>query len=192
MSTISDAFLPQKRTLASEELRVRLKRVFSRSILLAIILTVGYFILPLMQSFGIFIPVMNLPLITAASIMLLAIVGVLLYSIFGDIIAILDPRSKLTKVLLKGLASDHVTLAKRAAYDLLIMVVLLIIAVALIPILNSIPGIGTYLATALPFLVLAIVVFVFWDLGKIFLREIERLVDFIAEKIEEAEKKNHR
>lgn len=160
--------------------------------MLAIILTVGYFILPLMQSFGIFIPVMNLPLITAASIMLLAIVGVLLYSIFGDIIAILDPRSKLTKVLLKGLASDHVTLAKRAAYDLLIMVVLLIIAVALIPILNSIPGIGTYLATALPFLVLAIVVFVFWDLGKIFLREIERLVDFIAEKIEEAEKKNHR
>lgn len=160
--------------------------------MLAILLAVGYFILPLLQSFGFSIPVMNFPLITAASIMLLAIVGVLLYSIFGDIIALLDPKSKLTRVLLKGLASDHVTLAKRAAYDLLIMVILLIIAVALIPILNSIPGIGSYLAVALPFLVLAIVVFVFWDLGKIFLREIERLVDFIAEKIEASEARNHK
>ncbi|MDD1764540.1 MAG: hypothetical protein LUQ46_00810 [Candidatus Methanomethyliaceae archaeon] len=52
------------------------------------------------------------------------------------------------------------------------------------------PGIGIFIAAALPLLALAIVVFIFWDLGKVIYSEMERLADLIAEKLEELENKH--
>jgi len=83
-----------------------------------------------------------------------------------------------------------VTAVKRITYDLLFMIAILIIFTLILPPLSGLPGIGIFIAAALPLLALAIVVFIFWDLGKVIYSEMERLADLIAEKLEELENKH--
>ena len=147
--------------------------------------------MPYLQQITFLIPFLNLPLVAVGSVMVLAVIEILLYRILSDILALLDPVSKAFKVILRGFATDRVTVVKRVVYDLFFfMIAILILFTVILPPLSSLPGVGIYIATALPLLALAIVVLIFWDLGKVIYSEVERLADFIADKIEELEERD--
>jgi hypothetical protein len=176
--------------MAALELRVRLTRIFSKILVLILVLFFGYLIMPFLQQVSFMIPFLNLPLVTVGSVTILAVIGILLYRILSDTVALLNPLSKALKTLLKGFATERVTAVRRITYDLLFMVAILIIFSLILPPLSTLPEIGIFIAAALPLLALAIVVFIFWDLGKVIYGEIERLADLIADKLEELEDKH--
>jgi len=185
-----DSATPREKKVAAMELRLRLTRIFSKIIVLILVLFFGYIIMPYLQQITFLIPFLNLPLVAVGSVMVLAVIGILLYRILSDILALLDPVSKAFKVILRGFATDRVTVVKRVVYDLFFMIAILILFTVILPPLSSLPGVGIYIATALPLLALAIVVLIFWDLGKVIYSEVERLADFIADKIEELEERD--
>jgi len=176
--------------MAANELRLRLTRIFSKILVLILVLFFGYILMPFLQQVSFMIPFLNLPLVTVGSVTVLAVIGILLYRILSDIVALFNPVSKALKIVLRGFAKERVTLAKRITYDLLFMIALLIILALILPPLSGLPGIGIYVAMALPLLALAIVVLIFWDLGKVIYSEIEKLADLIADKLEELEDKH--
>ena len=176
--------------VATIELRLRLTRIFSKVIVFILVLFFGYIMMPYLQQISFMIPFLNLPLVTVGSVMVLAVIGILLYRILSDIVALLEPVSRAFKIILKEFATDRVTIAKRVTYDLLFLIVVLITFAVILPPLSSLPGIGIYVATAVPLLALAIVVLIFWDLGKVIYSEVERLADFIADKLEEFEERD--
>jgi hypothetical protein len=176
-----------QRNAASIELRMRLTRIFSKVLLLAIVSILGYVMLSYLDQLTLIIPLLGLPLVSLGAVFLLAIIGVLLYRIVGDILALNTSASKRLRRIMKGLATEHISTIKRVIYDLILLVAILIVFTIMLPILGGVPGIGIYLATAIPLITLAIAVLIFWDLGKVAYSLIERLADYIAERLEEIE-----
>lgn len=172
---------------ASIELRMRLTRIFSKILVLVLVAMLGYVMLPYLNAVTLVVPFLGLPLVSLGAVFLLAIIGVLLYRIVGDILALNAAASKRLRRIMKGLATDHISAIRRVIYDLMLLVVILIAFTIMLPLLGSVPGIGLYLATAIPLLTLAIAVLIFWDLGKVAYSLVERLADYIADRLEEIE-----
>jgi hypothetical protein len=166
---------------------MRLTRIFSKLLVLILVAILGYVMLPYLEEVTLVVPFLNLPLVSLGAVSLLAIIGVLLYRIIGDILALNTSASRRLRQLMKGLATEHVGAIKRVIYDLIILIIILIAFTILLPILGKVPGIGIYLATAIPLLTLAIAVLIFWDLGKVAYTLVERLADMIADRLEELE-----
>lgn len=174
------------RSAESLELRMRLTRIFSKVLVLAMVAILGYVMLPYLEEVTFVIPFLDLPLVSLGAVSFLAVIGVLLYRIIGDVLALNTSVSRRVRRFMKGIAREHVGAIKRVAYDLIILIVILIAFTILLPILSRVPGIGIYLATAIPLLTLAIAVLIFWDLGKVAYTLMERLADMIADRLEES------
>ncbi len=166
---------------------MRLTRIFSKLFVLVLVGIVGYVMLPYLNEVTLVIPFLGLPLVSLGAVFLLAVIGVLLYRIIGDVLALNTAASKRLRNLMRGLGSQHIGAIRRVLYDLILLVVILIAFTILLPIISRLPGIGIYLATAIPLLTLAIAVLIFWDLGKVAYSLVERLADLIADKLEEIE-----
>ncbi len=172
---------------ASMELRMRLTRIFSKILVLIMVGVMGFLLLPYLNEVILVIPYLGLPLVSLGAVFLLAVIGVLLYRIVGDILALNTAASKRLRRIMKGLGSQHVSVLRRVLYDLLLLVAIIIILTIMLPVVSRVPGIGIYLATAIPLLALAIAVLIFWDLGKVAYSLVERLADLIADRLEEIE-----
>jgi len=173
--------------LASIELRMRLTRIFSKLLVLVLVGILGYVLLPYLNEVTLVIPFLGLPLVSLGAVFLLAVIGVLLYRIIGDILALNTSASKRLRKIMRGLGSEHLSAIRRVIYDLILLVVILIAFTIMLPVVSRVPGIGIYLATAIPLLTLAIAVLIFWDLGKVAYSLVERLADVIADRLEEIE-----
>ncbi|MDD1776504.1 MAG: hypothetical protein LUP94_04015 [Candidatus Methanomethylicus sp.] len=174
-----------RRSPAAIELRLRLARIFSKLMVLFLVAVLGYVVLPYLREVTVVVPVLNLPLVSLGAVSLLALIGVLLYRIIGDLVALNTTLSRRVKHFMKGLAMDQVGAIKRVVYDLIILIVILITFTILIPVVSKFPGIGIYLASAIPLLTLAIAVLIFWDLGKVAYSLVERFADIISDRLEE-------
>lgn len=166
------------------QLRLRIVKIISRLLIFLIIIFLGYIIMPYLQQIRVILPIINVPLATLGSVIMLAVVGILLYRIFIDTISLLKPVSKALQVIFKRMNVDHVTLVKRATYDILFLIGMIMILTVFLPLVGSLPVIGIYLASGLPLLALAVAILIFWDLGKILYNEVEQIADLLAEKIE--------
>ncbi|MCQ5374065.1 MAG: hypothetical protein NO515_03460 [Candidatus Methanomethylicia archaeon] len=170
--------------LSSLKLRLRITRILSKLLILVMLILLGYILMPYFQQLNIMIPIINMPLVTLGSVTILAVVGILLYRILADTLLLLNPISKAIRVIFRKMTMDHVTLVKRAIYDILFLIALIITLTALLPVVSAFPVIGIYFATGLPLIALAVVILIFWDLGKILYSEVEQLAEILAEKLE--------
>jgi hypothetical protein len=175
------------RDQAPVELRMRLTRILTKLFVLVLVGIVGYVMLPYLNEITLVIPFLGLPLVSLGAVFLLAVIGVLLYRIVGDILALNTAASKRLRRIMRGLGSQHVSAIRRVLFDLLLLVAIIIAFTIMLPIVSRVPGIGIYLATAIPLLALAIAVLIFWDLGKVAYSLVERLADLIADRLEEIE-----
>ncbi len=166
---------------------MRLTRIFSKLLVLVLVGILGYVLLPYLNEVTLVIPFLGLPLVSLGAVFLLAVIGVLLYRIIGDILALNTSASKRLRKIMRGLGSEHLSAIRRVIYDLILLVVILIAFTIMLPVVSRVPGIGIYLATAIPLLTLAIAVLIFWDLGKVAYSLVERLADVIADRLEEIE-----
>jgi divalent metal cation (Fe/Co/Zn/Cd) transporter len=172
---------------ASLELRMRITRIFSKVLVLILVGMLGFVLLPYLTEVALVIPFLGLPLVSLGAVFLLAVIGVLIYRIVGDILALNTAASKRLRKIMRGIGSQHVSVIRRVLYDLLLLVAIIIVLTIMLPIVSKVPGIGIYLATAIPLLALAIAVLIFWDLGKVAYSLVERLADLIADRLEEIE-----
>jgi hypothetical protein len=166
---------------------MRLTRILSKLLVLVLVGILGYVLLPYLNEVTLVIPLLGLPLVSLGAVFLLAVIGVLLYRVIGDILALNTSASKRLRKIMRGLGSEHIGSIRRVIYDLILLVVILIAFTIMLPVVSRVPGIGIYLATAIPLLTLAIAVLIFWDLGKVAYSLVERLADLIAERLEEIE-----
>ncbi|MGQ9759914.1 MAG: hypothetical protein ACUVQ5_05035 [Candidatus Methanomethylicaceae archaeon] len=177
--------LPEERSkTAALQLRLKIIRILSKLLILIMIVFSGYIIMPYLQQINLILPIINTPLVTLGSVMVLAVVGILLYRILLDTVSLLHPVSRVLQAIFKRMTMDHVTLVKRAVYDILFLIAMLIVLTIFLPLVGSFPVVGIYLATGLPLMALAIAILIFWDLGKILYNEVEQIAEIIAEKIE--------
>lgn len=176
----------------SIEIRLRLTRIFSQIIVLLLVLILGYLIMPYLQLIPLVIPYLDINMVSIGSIMLLAIIGFMIYRILQDLMSLSSSLSRALNHLAKSLAAERVGLLKRALYDILLLIGIIVIFDLVLPIVGKLPGVGLYLSGALPLVALALAVLIFWDLGKIVYNEIEELSDFVVDKLEEFEERNNK
>jgi len=170
--------------ITKRKLILRINRIISKILILILLILFGYIIMPYFQQLNITLPILNISLVTLGSVTILAVVGILMYRILIDTLMLLKPVSTGIRRIFKKMKMDHVSIVKRVIYDVLFLIALMIFLTALLPIVASVPIIGIYFATGLPLIAFAIVILIFWDLGKILYSEVEQLSDLIAEKLE--------
>jgi len=176
----------------SHEIRERLPRVLLDFVTIIITLLVAYFVLPIASAISLTVPVVGLSVGLMVAVIFVVILAVLVVRILRDAAALLHLSSHVLSSAVPGLEEHHVNLVRKVAYDFGYVIVVLILFYVLTPFIVLIPGVGASLAAAIPLILVAIVVILLYDAGRLLYDEIAKGVHQITEKVasavEESEK----
>jgi hypothetical protein len=177
----------------SQEIRERLPRVLLDFVVIVITLLVAYIVLPIASAISFSVPVIGLSVGLMVAVIFVVILAVLVVRILRDAAALLHLSSHVLASAVPGLEEHHVNLVRKVAYDFGYVIVVLILFYVLTPFIVLIPGVGASLAAAIPLILVAIVVILLYDAGRLLYDEIAKGVHQITEKVasavEETEKK---
>jgi len=185
----------EERKALSTAIREKLPRVIVNSVTLVVIVIVSQITLPILNyAYTMSIPGMGVSLGLLISIILLAIVVLFAIRIVSDLTSLFGLTNLITRIV-PGLTSEHMSDLRRVVYNLLYVLLVILLFWIVAPWLPLIPGVGPTIMSALPIVIVAIVVLLFWDIGRTIYRNIEtysrRLADRISTSIEQAEKRSN-
>jgi hypothetical protein len=183
----------EERRALSAAIRKKLPRVIINFATLLVILIVGYITLPIINyAYGMQIPGVGISVGLVISVIILAVVVLLAIRILSDLTSLFGLSANLLTRLVPGLTSEHMSDLKRISFNLLYVMLVVVVFWIVAPFIPLIPGVGQAIATALPLVIVAIVVLLFWDIGRTIYRHIEvfsrKLADSISTSIEQSEK----
>jgi hypothetical protein len=128
----------------------------------------------------------NIPGIDGGVIIIVWIVTLVITAIFliralSDALVLIDI---LTDIFIKRLGIKEKISPKRAARDLIYIIVVILIVTAVSPITSSLEGdIGSWLTTIIIYIGLGIIIVLIYDIGRIFYRIIEQRAEALADRI---------
>lgn len=127
------------------------------------------------------IPSIEGGLVTLIWIVALAFTAIFLIRALSDALVLIDI---LTDIFIKRLGIKEEKSPKRAARDLIYIIVVILIATALSPIVGTIEGdMGSWLTTATIYIALGIIIILIYDMGRIFYRIIEQRAESLADRL---------
>jgi len=184
-----------ERRALSAAIREKLPRVLIGFAMLFVVLIVGYITLPIVNyAYQMQIPGIGISVGLVISVIILAIVVLFAIRIFNDLTSLFGISANLLAKLVPGLTSEHMSDLRRISYNLLYVILIVLLFWIVEPFTPLIPGVGSAIATALPIVIVAIVVLLFWDIGRTIYRHIEvfsrKLADRISDSIEQSEKRS--
>ena len=120
-------------------------------------------------------------LVTLIWIVALAFTAIFLIRALSDALVLIDI---LTDIFIKRLGITEEKSPKRAARDLIYIIVVILIATALTPIAGTIEGnMGPWLSTAIIYIGLGIIIILIYDMGRIFYGIIESRAESLADRL---------
>lgn len=148
--------------------------------LLVTIITIGasYAIQPSLEfAFDLTIPGIGISVGQVIYVLILGLLGFALFGFIRSLTGVLGLHLEQVVNLIPVIASGSVL--KRIAYDVVFALLVLVVFWALSPFIPRVPGIGEPLGVAAQLIAFAILILLFWDIGKNIYGEVDRAVERI-------------
>ena len=161
-----------------DEVRSRLPRLTMSLVMAVIFFLISFFVPPLMGD--IVLPGINFNAGTLVGAIALIFTAIFLIRALADGLVLSDI---FTDIFVKRLGIKEERSPKRAARDAIYIIVILLVTTALYPIISTLENssIRDLLTTATKYVALAIILILFYDIGRILYRIVERKAESVAD-----------
>jgi len=172
-----------------EEVRSRFPRLTMSLVMAIIFYLVNIFVPPLMGDIP--IPGINLNAATLVATIALIFTAIFLIRALADGLVLSDI---LTDIFVKRLGIKEERSPRRAARDAIYIIVIILVATALFPLINTLEqNISEPLSMATTYVALAIILILIYDIGRILYRIVEKKAESVADSLAKmANKKKNR
>jgi cation transport ATPase len=170
-----------------EEIRRRLPRLFMNIILGFIFWMMSVFIPPTLSE--ITIPGIGTQASFLVWILMILLMGIFLIRVLSDALILGDI---FTDVFVSKIGIKEERSPKRAAREVVYIIVIVLLVTAISPIVSTIQDYGFYLSTATTYIGLGLVIVFIYDIGRILYTIIENKAEAIAEQLTKPQKKKKR
>lgn len=162
-----------------DEVRRRFPRLTMSLVMAIIFFLINLIVPPLMGDIA--LPGINLKAGTMVGTIALIFTAIFLIRVLADGLVLSDI---LTDIFVKRLGIKEERSPKRAARDAIYIIVILLVATALYPIISTLePNIGDPLTNATTYVALAMILILFYDIGRILYRIVERKAESVADSL---------
>jgi cation transport ATPase len=170
-----------------EEIRRRLPRLFMNIILGFIFWMMSVFIPPTLSEIA--IPGIGTQASFLVWILMIIVMGIFLIRVLSDALVLGDI---FTDVFVSKIGIKEERSPKRAAREVVYIIVIVLVVTAISPIVSTIQDYGFYLSTVLTYIGLGLIIVFIYDIGRILYTIIENKAEAIAEQLTKAQKKKKR
>jgi cation transport ATPase len=167
-----------------EEIRRRLPRLFMNIIIGFIFWMMSVFIPPTLSE--ITIPGIGTQASFLVWILMIIVMGIFLIRILSDALILGDI---FTDVFVSKIGIKEERSPKRAAREVVYIIVIVLVVTAISPIVSTIQDYGFYLSTGITYIGLGLVIVFIYDIGRILYTIIENKAESIADQLTRAQKK---
>jgi cation transport ATPase len=161
-----------------DEIRSRLPRLVMNLIMAIIFWLMSVFIPPTLG--GVLIPGIEIEASFLIWILMRIVMGIFLVRVLSDALILGDI---FTDVFVSKMGIKEGRTPKRAAREVVYIIVIVLVITAINPLLSTIQDYGFYLATAITYIGLGLVIVFIYDLGRILYTIIENKAESIAEQL---------
>ena len=128
---------------------------------------------------GINLPGLNINAGTLIGTIALIFTAIFLIRALADALVLSDI---LTDIFVKRLGIKEERSPKRAARDLIFIIVIILVTTAIFPLINTLePGVGNLLSMATTYIALGMILILIYDIGRILYRIVERKAESVAD-----------
>lgn len=161
-----------------EEIRRKIPRLSMSLIMAVIFWIIGNIVPPMLSEVG-------LPGLNVKADFLVAFVAVIITAIFliralADALTLADI---VTNIVVKRLGIKEERSPRRAARDLLYIIIIILIMTALSPVLGTLGDVGELLTTITTLISLGLIIILIYDMGRILYRIIEQRAESVADRL---------
>jgi len=168
-----------------EEIRRRLPRIVMNLIMALIFWIISVFIPPPLRA--LIIPGINTEASLLVGILMIVITSIFLIRALSDALVLGDV---LTDVLVRRLGIKEERSPKRAAREVVYIIIVVLVVTAVSPLLATIQDVGGYLSTAAVYIGLGLTIIFIYDIGRIIYKIIEEKADSFGELLAQRAQKN--
>jgi cation transport ATPase len=168
-----------------EEIRRRFPRIIMNLVMAVIFWIIGVFVPPTVST--VVIPGLNTNADFLIWTVATVVMAIFLIRALSDALVLGDI---LTDVVVRRLGIKEERSPKRAARDLIYIIIIILVVTALSPILASIEEIGYLLTTTATYIALALIIILIYDIGRILYRIVEQKAELLADRLAEMAEKN--
>ncbi len=163
---------------SGEEIRRRIPRLTMSLVMAVIFFIIVVFVPDMVKEIGLPGLTINADFVVASIAML--ITAIFLIRALADAVALADI---VTKIIVKRLGIKEERPPRRAARDLLYIVIIILIVTALSPVLATLGNVGELLTTITTLIGLGLIVILIYDMGRILYRIIEQRAESMADRL---------
>ena len=168
-----------------DEIRRRFPRVVMNSIMSIIFWLLSVYVPPTLTSIA--IPGIGADASLLVWILLILVMGIFLVRVLSDALVLGDI---FTDVLVRRLGVKEERSPKRAARELVYIIIIVLVVTAVSPLLSTIEGYGYYFSIAVTYVGLGLIIVFIYDIGRIIYKIIEEKTETVADHLAEAVQKN--
>jgi hypothetical protein len=168
-----------------DEIRRRFPRIVMNLIMAIIFWVISIYVPPTLKS--ITIPGIGTDASFLMWILTILVMGIFLIRTLSDALVLGDI---FTDVLVRRLGVKEERSPKRAAREVVYIIIIVLIITAISPLLSTIEGYGYYFTIAATYIGLGLVIVFIYDIGRIIYKIIEEKAETFADRLAEAVQKN--
>ena len=161
-----------------EEIRRRFPRLTMSLVMAVIFWIISIVVPPTIEE--IVIPGLDVNAGTIVGIIAWLFTAIFIIRALSDALTLSDI---VTDIMLKRLGIKEERSSKRAARDVIYIIVIILVATALYPLLGTLDDIGSMLTTVTTYIALGIILVLIYDMGRILYRVIERRAESVADRL---------
>jgi cation transport ATPase len=168
-----------------EEIRRRFPRIVMNSIMAIIFWVISVYVPPTLKS--ITIPGIGTDASLLMWILTILILGIFLVRVLSDALVLGDI---LTDVFVRRLGVKEERSPKRAARELVYIIIIVLVVTAISPLLSTVQDYGYYFTVAATYIGLGLIIVFIYDIGRIIYKIIEEKAESVANHLAEVVQKN--
>jgi cation transport ATPase len=168
-----------------EEIRRRFPRIVMNSIMAIIFWAISVYVPPTLKS--ITIPGIGTDASLLMWILTILILGIFLVRVLSDALVLGDI---LTDVFVRRLGVKEERSPKRAARELVYIIIIVLVVTAISPLLSTVQDYGYYFTVAATYIGLGLIIVFIYDIGRIIYKIIEEKAESVANHLAEVVQKN--
>ena len=168
-----------------EEIRRRFPRIVMNSIMALIFWLLSVYVPPTLTSIP--IPGIGTDASLLVWILMILVMGIFLVRVLSDALVLGDI---FTDVLVRRLGVKEERSPKRAARELVYIIIIVLVVTAVSPLLATIEDYGYYFSVATTYVGLGLIIVFIYDIGRIIYKIIEEKAESVADHLADAVQKN--
>jgi hypothetical protein len=170
-----------------DEIRRRFPRIVMNSIMAIIFWVISVYVPPTLKSIA--IPGIGADASLLVWVLTIIVMGIFLVRTLSDALVLGDI---LTDVLMRRLGVKEERSPKRAARELVYIIIIVLVITAISPLLSTVQDYGYYFTVVATYVGLGLVIIFIYDIGRIIYKIIEEKAETVAGRLADAVQKNNK